>query len=118
MTIHAKLSSAGDCEVHAYHRPNINRGGLWTIESHHIHPREYGGPDGPSNRVRACPTGHSAIHELLRALVKADGVVPWSVRQHYSAKERYYAEEGYRRIVAANKVGVAKAAVRGKTLST
>lgn len=94
-----------DCLLHAVHRPGIKRAdGKFSVERHHIHPLEYDGPDTADNTVYVCPTGHTAIHELLRAEVKSGGKAPWSIRRFYSVAEREYALEGYNRIVAAGKL--------------
>lgn len=95
------------CAVHYYHRPAIKRSdGRYTVESHHILPLEFGGRDTfthenqtVTNRVSVCPTGHTAIHELLRVWMKLDGEPPWEIRRCYATKERDLAEEGYRRWV-------------------
>lgn len=104
-----------NCEVHGTHRPSIERSpGIYTVEAHHIHPKEFGGPNEPTNMVWVCPTGHSAIHELLRAYVKAEGTPSWSVRRGYSNGERKYAALGYQRIVDSGKIVRAQRAIARK----
>jgi hypothetical protein len=62
-SVHARL--VGDrCLVHRYHRPPV-----LETEVHHVWPLGMGGPDEPANRLPVCPTGHSNIHRVLRALV-------------------------------------------------
>lgn len=95
------------CEVHLMHRPSIKRAdGRYTVESHHILPQEFGGGDTfvdgrttVTNRASVCPTGHTAIHELLRAWMTGDGEPSYEVVKHYALKERGLAAEGYRRWV-------------------
>lgn len=99
----AALSSHG-CQVHRVHKPSIYRGLRHTVDLHHVQPMSYGGEDEPGNRVYVCPTGHVAIHELLREHMRRDGeAVPWSVRKWYGREERALALEGYRRWVAAGR---------------
>ena len=96
------------CQIHLTHSPGIARaGGLFTVERHHIHPLEFDGPDTAANLIYLCPTSHTAVHELLRLMIKSMNQVPWEIRQHYGVAERRVAEDGYARIVAANKMGVA-----------
>jgi len=57
-------TSSSWCDVHGSHRPKP-----LVSEVHHIWPRGMGGPDGPSNRVRVCPTGHVNIHRAIRDLL-------------------------------------------------
>jgi hypothetical protein len=94
------------CQVHRTHSPGIRRaGGMFTVESHHILPVEFGGEDTfvwsngttVGNRVSVCPTGHTSIHELLRLWMRMEQEPSWSVRKHYSVGDQKYAEEGFRR---------------------
>jgi hypothetical protein len=94
-----------NCRVHGTHRPSIERApGVFTVENHHIHPKEFGGPDEPDNMVYICPTGHSAVHELLRLEIKHLGETPWSLRRCYSRGERELAFRGYLRIKKAGRL--------------
>lgn len=94
-----------DCQVHQTHAPRIDRGGLFTVHRHHVQPLAMGGADAPENVIYVCPTGHDAIHELLRAWVRVDGEPSWEIRRHYHYVERTYARLGYERWVAAGRPG-------------
>lgn len=61
------------CLCQSTHRPEP----LEYVQ-HHIHPLGMGGPDVPGNRVWLCPTAHYNVHELLRAMVREEGVIPLS----------------------------------------
>jgi hypothetical protein len=50
------------------------------------------------NRIVVCGTGHSSIHELLNAWLKADGDPGWDVRIRYTPGERAVARLGFERI--------------------
>ena len=94
------------CQVHATHVPRIDRAGGWfTTHKHHIQPLALGGPDVASNWVQVCPTGHDAIHELLRAWIKADGEPVWEIRRYYHPEERWLAKQGFSLWLAAGRPG-------------
>jgi hypothetical protein len=58
-------SLPGDqCVVHRSHWPPVRE-----TERHHIWPLGMGGPNIAANIVHVCPTGHSNIHLVIRALV-------------------------------------------------
>jgi hypothetical protein len=87
------------CEVHSTHSPRIDRaGGLHTIHLHHIQPQADGGPDTQENIVAVCPTGHDAIHELLRAWNREGGKPRWPILRHYHPRERALAQQGFEAI--------------------
>lgn len=81
-----------DCTVHLEHRPQVNH-----PEVHHIWPVGMGGPDVPENRRAICPTGHTNVHDLLRAALKAQGVdsLPWAYRRRFHTQERALARLGW-----------------------
>lgn len=96
------MTHSGGCQVHlSQHRPSIDRATRHTVDNHHIWPRVDGGPDTAANIVRVCPTGHTAIHELLRVWLKLGGEPSWEIRRHYHPNERRYARLGYQAIQAA-----------------
>lgn len=104
-----------DCEVHLEHRPRIDRaGGKFTVEKHHIHPLGFDGPDTPDNWIYICPTGHTAVHELLRIWVKTEAKPPWEIARYYHPAERHLAEEGFVRIKAAGLVAYAQVVLRAE----
>lgn len=74
------------CAVHV-HRSIV------PLEMHHIFPLGMGGPDTEENLVSVCSNGHSAIHDLLRQMVK--GKVPWKIKRHYGYRIRRLAKRGY-----------------------
>lgn len=51
------------------------------LERHHIQPRYLGGTDDLGNIAWVCPTTHTNVHELLRAMVSAKYVIGYSVFQ-------------------------------------
>ncbi len=72
---------------------------------HHIEPVGMGGPDAPENRVWLCDNAHRNVHELLRAMLREDRLIPLSVfSAAYDVPVSRYAHElaaeGYRRVVA------------------
>lgn len=83
---------SADCTVHAEHAPRVNH-----PEVHHVWPVGMGGPDVPENRVPLCPTGHTNVHDLLRAALKGTGVddLPWEYRRRFHYGERELARTGY-----------------------
>jgi hypothetical protein len=68
--------------------------------SHHILPREWGGPDTPDNRVSLCPTGHYVVHTLLQHWVTAGHLQarPKGTNQYLYG----IAEKGWMRHLATN----------------
>lgn len=76
------------------HNPNP-----MELNRHHIWPLAEGGPDTEDNIVWLCPTSHVNVHELLRAIIKYEGAVPWQIRQHFSPYIRDLAYEGHRRML-------------------
>lgn len=89
------------CEVHAVHAPRIKRGDKFTVHRHHVWPLGEGGPDREDNVIYVCPTGHDAIHELLREWIRNHGEPSWEIRRRYHPKERFFAKLGWERIVRA-----------------
>jgi len=88
------------CAVHRYHSPRPH-----LTESHHVWPLGMGGPDVAANRVEVCATGHFNIHELLRALCKASGSLPWATLRRFGRAERALARSGYEQWVTAGRPG-------------
>ena len=66
-------------------------------EVHHIWPLGMGGSDVAANRVAICPTGHTNVHDLLRAALKGTGVdtLPWEYRRRFHFAERDLARRGW-----------------------
>ena len=89
----APRTTTAPCMVHKTHTPASH-----IAEIHHIWPRGDGGPDIPANKIVVCATGHNSVHDLLNKWRKASGEPPWSVRQHYTARERELAKLGWERI--------------------
>lgn len=81
------------CTVHTNHIPASH-----LNHYHHVWPLGHNGPDIAENKVVVCPTGHSNIHELLKAFIAMRGKVPYSELRRYSYKERELAKLGYDRI--------------------
>lgn len=75
------------CVVHGYHYPNIT-----VPDVHHIWPKEFGGPDIPSNKVTVCPTGHRNIHEYINASLHGRPL------PKVTKKEKEYAKIGLNQI--------------------
>lgn len=74
---------------------------LVPIESHHVWPLGYAGPNTLANRVNVCANGHSDAHYLIEAMLKRGRVkLPWSVRRHYGYKTRRLARRGYDAVIA------------------
>ena len=48
---------------------------------HHLWPVYLGGPPHPATLVHLCPTTHSNVHRILRAMVKAGAWIPRSQGQ-------------------------------------
>lgn len=64
------------CACMVTHRP-----APLELERHHIQPTYLGGPDAEANIAWVCPTTHTNTHELLRAMVRFQAVIPYSVFQ-------------------------------------
>lgn len=78
-----------DCAIHKTHNPRIDRsGGLYTTERHHIWPLGELGVDQWWNVIPACPSGHTAAHELQRAWKRRQGEPEWEIRRFYHPLER------------------------------
>lgn len=92
------------CQVHKDHAPRIDRAAGWfTVVDHHIHPTSEGGPDTAANKVRVCPTGHSAIHEVIAHHLRTKGNPSWTTLQRYHPEERRYALKGFEAILKARR---------------
>ncbi len=87
------------CRCVADHRPPY-----LELERHHLHPVYLGGPkDGET--VFICGTTHTAVHELLRLMLKAGQPLTYAECETLQARPvtRYahaLAVEGYRRWAA------------------
>ncbi len=98
--------AAGHCHCVTVHRPVP-----LELANHRILPGEYGGTYVPENVAVLCPTTHANVHELLRAIVRAGGWLPWSEAQRLNpgrSLNRYaftLAHEGWRRMQAASHSG-------------
>lgn len=57
------MAMGKDCTVH-------HHDDLVPIESHHVWPLGYHGPNTKANQERVCANGHSSIHYLLEAMLK------------------------------------------------
>jgi hypothetical protein len=81
------------CVVHK-HRDDV------PLDSHHIHPKQYGGPSTPDNLIWVCPNGHREIHNYLRLLLRQPGgkKPSWIQRRKFGRGVRKYAELGFARI--------------------
>jgi hypothetical protein len=71
------------CSIHRYHSPQPH-----SLDSHHVIPRAWGGPDVSTNRVTLCPTSHRNTHVLLDAYLDADGPPPWAILGTFGPGER------------------------------
>lgn len=80
-----------ECSVHK-HREFV------PTDRHHVWPLGEGGPDVEENLITVCPNGHREIHDLLRRMMKGNGVVTWLIARRYGKKVRTYAKLGYDRI--------------------
>lgn len=85
-----------DCVAHTHNS-------FVPLEDHHVHPKEYHGPDIKKNLVRVCSNGHGEIHyylELLLAtgktrIVDAIDAVPIDVRRRFGVKVQHFASAGF-----------------------
>lgn len=89
------------CRCIATHRP-----APLELEKHHIWPLGMGGPDTADNIEWLCPTTHTNAHELLRAMVKIQQILPFQhfvdlYEQPVSRHAYEVACEGFRRWQAA-----------------
>jgi len=87
----ARRAMGRDCAVHVSHRHHV------PIEIHHVWPKGSGGPDIPANRIPLCANAHGAIHDLLRQVVRANGLknVPWPHRRLYGLAVVEYAARAW-----------------------
>lgn len=58
------------------------------LNTHHIVPKAWQGPDTPENRVVICVQTHANIHSLLNAYVRAGGAPPVAVLKQYPSFTR------------------------------
>ncbi len=86
------MTHAGDvaCPCVVDHTPNPV-----DIEVHHVHPLYAGGPDVAANRTPLCPSGHSAVHWLLRRYERHGGTPPWEDRRRLNPWLRRIAADGW-----------------------
>lgn len=77
------------CEAHS-HRS------LVPLESHHVWPLGYHGPDVRTNRVLICANAHGDAHYLLEAMLKGK---PYDLRT-YGLAVRVIARRGYEQVIA------------------
>lgn len=59
------------CACSAAHRPSV-----LEPQRHHLWPVYLGGPEHKQTLLLLCPTTHTNVHRLLRAMVKAGKVLP------------------------------------------
>lgn len=78
------------CQGHAYHSPRPQH-----LDSHHVIPSAWDGPDVRSNLVSLCPTGHRNVHYLLDSYVRAHGEPSWVVRRSFGPGERALAARAW-----------------------
>lgn len=64
------------CHCMVTHRP-----APLELERHHIQPKYLGGGDTADNIAWVCPTTHTNVHELLRAMIRAKYVIGYSAFQ-------------------------------------
>lgn len=81
------------CAVHKHYN-------LVPVESHHIWPLGYHGPNILSNRVQVCANGHSDTHYLLEHMLKTGNVIPWNEKATYGPRTRELARLGYNQVMA------------------
>lgn len=68
------------CVCVAEHRPTV-----LEPQGHHLWPLYLGGPPHPETLVGLCPTTHTNVHRILRAMVKAGAWLPRNPGEpHYS----------------------------------
>lgn len=66
------------------------------LEVHHVWPLGNGGPNIAANKVTICSNAHSAAHDLLAKMLKADTPrIPWKVRIRYGYRVRRIATAGF-----------------------
>jgi hypothetical protein len=65
------------------------------IETHHVWPKEYGGPTVAWNLEDVCSNGHGDTHYYLNNLLKHRGVVPASIARHFGYKVQHLARRGW-----------------------
>jgi hypothetical protein len=61
-----RLEIAPPCECCYEHRPAV-----LEPQAHHLWPVYLGGPVHPQTLLGLCPTTHTNVHRMLRAMVKA-----------------------------------------------
>lgn len=79
------------CQCVKVHRPKQS-----MTHIHHIHPRNKGGSDDPSNLVWLCPNAHYNVHDLIRDWERAGGIQPRNHANRYLydlARAGYEAED-------------------------
>lgn len=67
------------CQCVKAHRPEPGQ----HLNSHHIWPLSWSGPNVESNRVWLCPTAHELTHSVLNLYVDANGKPGAAVLKHY-----------------------------------
>lgn len=73
------------------------------LEDHHIHPKEYHGPDTKLNLVRICSNGHGETHYLLELLLATGRTevtesllaIPVVIRRRFGIRVRSLACRGF-----------------------
>lgn len=89
-----------NCWAHR-HRDDV------PLEVHHVWPVGSGGPNVAPNRVTICSNAHSAAHDLLAKMLRADTPkLPWRVRIRYGRRVRRLAEAGYAAIKSHTVIGL------------
>lgn len=78
------------CAYHPAHRPHPHQ-----IDTHHIVPTSWQGPDVAANRISLCVQCHHNVHSLLDEHIRHAGVVPWQIRRTYTALEQQLAAEAW-----------------------
>ena len=69
---------------------------LVPVESHHVWPLGYHGPNTKANQRQVCANAHSDIHYLLEAMLKNAN----PDRRTYGPGVRALAESGYEQVMA------------------
>lgn len=82
-----------DCAAHRHDH-------LVPVESHHVHPLGYHGPDTAANRTQVCANAHSDAHYLLARLLKTGGHLPWAEERTYGIGVRAIAHRGFAAVMA------------------
>lgn len=67
----SRVAAGTGCLCAARHEPKV-----LEPQAHHLWPVYLGGPAHPATLLLICPTTHTNVHRLLRAMVKADAVIP------------------------------------------